>query len=122
MWITYVIAVCTALQRTNVSNTTTYYRNIFGAIERNYLLYTIQRNYNAMGRYKTSIKIPPDKLSLWAALRTEQDASAIAESIGVVRETIYNAFNNGECQPEVFDAMDTYYENKRNDLYELMGD
>jgi hypothetical protein len=75
-----------------------------------------------MGRYKTAIQIPPNKLSLWLALRTEQDAAAIAESIGVVRETIYNAFNNAECQPEVYDAIDTYYENKRNDLYELMGD
>lgn len=73
-----------------------------------------------MGRYTSAIKIPKDKLEKWNILRQEQDVTIIAKEAAVTTQTIYNAFNQGKCQDYVLEAIENYYQQKIDALYERL--
>lgn len=60
------------------------------------------------------MKIPTELLSRWKELRSHGDLQKIVESIDdkVSDSTISNAFINGQCNDEVFEAMAEYYKEK----------
>lgn len=59
------------------------------------------------------MEIPKELLEKWKVLRSQGDTKAIVDSMPdgqkVNPQTIRNAFNEGECNPEVFKAMAEFY-------------
>ena len=58
------------------------------------------------------MKINVIVLQKWTELRSENDTQRIAEIAEVTPQTIRNAFNEGKCSDEVFEAMANYYKEK----------
>jgi hypothetical protein len=75
-----------------------------------------------MGRYKSLVEIPQEKLQKWNIIRKEEDAREISERAGVTRQLVYLAFNTGKCQQYLLDVMAAYYEERLEILHEHLSD
>ena len=75
-----------------------------------------------MGRYKSLVDIPKDKLEKWNIIRKEEDAREISERAGVTRQLVYLAFNTGKCQQYLLDVMNTFYEERWEIIQERLAD
>ena len=60
------------------------------------------------------MNIPNKLLDKWQALRSESDTQKIAEAADVSGQSVRNAFKDGKCSDELFEAMAEYYREKES--------
>jgi hypothetical protein len=68
------------------------------------------------------MKIPNKLLDNWEKLKSSNDASCIAEVSGYSRQSVYRAFDMGECSDELFEAMATFYKEKQERIESFLSD
>ena len=75
-----------------------------------------------MGRYKSLVQIPQDKLDKWNIIRKDEDVRAIAERAQVTRQLVYLALRTGQCQQYLLDTISAYYEERLEILTAKLSD
>jgi hypothetical protein len=70
------------------------------------------------------MEIPKDLLEKWEVLKAQGDPERIVESMPadsrVSFQTIRNAFNTGECSPEVFEAIAEFYKKRAERIAQFL--
>ena len=109
MWITFGVGCWLAFQRITTDLKYVKRKNSFDNSE---ILCNLAE-YNAnMGRYKSLVEIPQDKLQKWNIIRKEEDVREIAERAQVTRQLVYLALRTGQCQQYLLDTISAYYEER----------